>query len=123
MARTVGSGKYTYDMVEEWAQLPPGWDMPAAAVAADSQDRVYCFNRSPEHPVIVFDPGGGYLYSWGAGLFESLGLADVQDLPRGLARFSTGHLCSATGRRHQGPHNRQKCQEVNFIRILTIARW
>ena len=48
-ATTVGSGKYTYDVQEDWAQLPAGWAMPAAAVAVDSQDRVFCFNRAPEN--------------------------------------------------------------------------
>jgi sugar lactone lactonase YvrE len=41
--------------------------MPAAAVAVDSQDRVYCFNRDPEHPIVIFDRDGNYLSSWGAG--------------------------------------------------------
>ena len=65
----VGSGKYTYEAREDWARLPEGWDVPAAAVTVDSQDRVYCFNRSKEHPVMVFDREGNYLYSWGAGVF------------------------------------------------------
>ena len=43
--------------------------MPAAAVTVDSQDRVYCFNRTTDHPVVVFDRDGNYLHSWGAGLF------------------------------------------------------
>jgi DNA-binding beta-propeller fold protein YncE len=66
----VGSGKYTYEVNEEWAQVPAAWDMPAAAVAVDSQDRVFCYNRSPEHPLMVFDRAGRYLFSWGAGLFR-----------------------------------------------------
>ena len=45
---TVGSGKYTYEVDEDWAKLPEGWEMPAAAVYGDSKDRVYCFNRDPE---------------------------------------------------------------------------
>ena len=65
----VGSGKYTYEVREDWARLPDGWDMPAAAVTVDSQDRVYCFNRSKDHPIVVFDRDGNYLSSWGAGLF------------------------------------------------------
>jgi DNA-binding beta-propeller fold protein YncE len=65
----VGSGTYTYEVREDWARLPEGWTMPAAAVTVDSEDRVYCFNRSPEHPVVVFDRDGNYLSSWGAGLF------------------------------------------------------
>ncbi len=67
-ATTVGSGKYTYDVQEDWAQLPAGWAMPAAAVAVDSQDRVFCFNRAPDHPMVVFDRDGKYLFSWGADL-------------------------------------------------------
>jgi len=39
-----------------------------AAMTVDSQDRVYGFNRG-EHPVIVFDKNGNYLYSWGDGMF------------------------------------------------------
>jgi DNA-binding beta-propeller fold protein YncE len=65
----VGSGRYTYEVREDWAKLPDGWVMPAAAVTVDSEDRVYCFNRSPEHPVVVFDREGNYLHSWGAGQF------------------------------------------------------
>ena len=61
----VGSGKYTYEAREDWARLPEGWDVPAAAVTVDSQARVYCFNRSKEHPVIVLDREGNYLYSGG----------------------------------------------------------
>ena len=70
MATTVGSGKYTYEVHEDWAKVPEGWNMPAAAVAGDSQDRVYCFNRDPDHPVVVFDREGNYLSSWGGGLIK-----------------------------------------------------
>ena len=41
----------------------------AAAVTVDSQDRVYCFNRNAEHPVVIFDRDGKFLTSWGAGMF------------------------------------------------------
>ena len=67
VTKTVGSGNYTYDMVEDWQRLPEGWEMPAAAVAVDSHDNVYCYNRAPEHPVVVFDRDGNYLYSWDYG--------------------------------------------------------
>ena len=40
------------------------------AVATDSQDRVYVFNRG-DHPVAVFDPDGTLLFSWGEGLFKN----------------------------------------------------
>src|SRR6516165_5378483 len=65
----VGSGKYNYEVHEDWAQVPAGWEMPAAAVTVDAQDRVYCFNRTKDHPVMVFDRDGNYLSSWGAGVF------------------------------------------------------
>jgi DNA-binding beta-propeller fold protein YncE len=64
----VGNGIYTYEVNEDWAHLPEGWEMPAAAVAVDSQDRVYCFNRSPDHPIVVFDRQGQCVSSWGGGL-------------------------------------------------------
>ena len=81
MATTVGSGKYTYEMHEDWAKVPEGWNVPAAAVAGDSQDRVYCFNRDPDHPVVVFDREGNYLSSWGGGLikFAHAILVDKED--------------------------------------------
>ena len=69
-ANTVGSGMYTYEMDENWAKLPEGWGMPAAAVYGDSKDRVYCFNRDPDHPVVIFDREGNYLSHWGAGVIE-----------------------------------------------------
>jgi len=69
-ATTVGTGKYTYVVQEDWAKLPDGWTMPACSVTVDSEDRVYCFNRSPDHPVVIFDRDGRYLDSWGAGLFK-----------------------------------------------------
>ncbi len=64
-ATTVGSGQYTYEVHDDWAKLPGGWEMPAAAVTVDSHDRVYCFNRTADHPVVVFDRDGNSLLSWG----------------------------------------------------------
>ena len=65
----VGSGKYTYRVNEEWQRPPAGLDVRACAVSVDSQDQVYCFNRNPEHPIVIFDRDGNFLSSWGAGLF------------------------------------------------------
>jgi DNA-binding beta-propeller fold protein YncE len=69
MEPIVGSGKYTYRVNEEWQRPPAGLDIRACAVSVDSQDRVYCFNRNAEHPVVIFDRDGNFLSSWGAGLF------------------------------------------------------
>jgi DNA-binding beta-propeller fold protein YncE len=65
----VGSGAYTYEVREDWAQVPAGWEMPAAAVTVDSEDRVYCFNRTPDHPIMIFDRDGTFISSWGDGVF------------------------------------------------------
>jgi len=65
----VGSGRHTYEVLEDWARPPEGCEVLAASVTVDAQDRVYCFNRNKEHPVIVFDRDGNFLTSWGAGLF------------------------------------------------------
>lgn len=65
----VGSGRYRYEVHEDWAQPPADCEILAASVTVDSRDRVYCFNRSKAHPVVVFDRDGRYLGSWGAGLF------------------------------------------------------
>jgi DNA-binding beta-propeller fold protein YncE len=66
---TVGAGRYSYEMVEQWAVLPNGWTFgPVSAVATDSQDRVYAFQRK-DPPVLVFDRNGTFLSSWGSSAF------------------------------------------------------
>ncbi len=66
---TVGTGKYTYTEVQDWAKLPPGEDFAmVSAVATDSQDRVYAFQRK-DPPIVIFDREGNYLSSWGNGAF------------------------------------------------------
>ncbi len=63
---TVGTGKYTYELVEGWGQLPEGWVLGQTAIVTDSQDRVYLFNRG-DHPLVVMDRDGNFLTSWGEG--------------------------------------------------------
>lgn len=61
--------EFGYEADDRWAKLPPGWGWPeVAAVATDSRDRVYVFNRG-EHPVMIFDRDGTFLNAWGEGLF------------------------------------------------------
>ncbi|MSQ06514.1 MAG: hypothetical protein EXR54_04715 [Dehalococcoidia bacterium] len=67
---TVGSGKYTYNEVQNWAKLPAGEKFAmVSAMACDSQDRVYAFQRK-EPPIVIFDREGKYLGSWGNGAFQ-----------------------------------------------------
>ena len=66
---TVGTGSYTYSEIQDWAKLPVGERFAyVSAVATDSQDRVYAFQRK-DPPVVVFDRDGRFLSSWGNGAF------------------------------------------------------
>ena len=66
---TVGAGKYTYVLIQDWAKLPPGETFGfVSAVATDSQDRVYAFQRKGP-PIVIFDSEGTYVSSWGNGAF------------------------------------------------------
>ena len=77
----VGTGKYTYQLVENWARLPHGQEFGACMdVATDSQDRVYVFQRT-DPPVLVFDRDGTYLRAWGLGaITDSHGLNIHDDI-------------------------------------------
>ncbi len=67
---TVGTGKYTYKLVENWAKLPAGESFAmVSAVATDSRDRVYAFQRK-DPPIVIFDRDGKFISSWGNGNFE-----------------------------------------------------
>src|SRR5579871_4971359 len=66
---TVGSGRFRYRLIEDWARLPHGEAFGmVSAVATDSRDRVYAFQRK-DPPVVIFDRDGAYLASWGNGAF------------------------------------------------------
>ena len=71
MPMVVGAGDFRYEVAEGWGELPEGWTFTqVAGVVADSQDRIYVFNRG-DHPVIVFDRDGRFLNSWGEGIFKA----------------------------------------------------
>ncbi len=70
MTTIMGEGEHRYRVDMEWAKLPEGWSFQdVAAVAVDSKDQVYVFNRG-EHPMIIFDRDGNFLRAWGEGLFS-----------------------------------------------------
>jgi len=70
LSMTVGAGKYSYDVLRGWGQLPKGWAFGwIPAVAVDSQDRVYVFSRS-DHPLVLFDREGNFLSSWGEAILK-----------------------------------------------------
>jgi DNA-binding beta-propeller fold protein YncE len=70
MAVMLGTGAHRYEVVSDWAKLPPGYEFNAdvAAVGIDALDRVYAFNRG-KHPMVVLDRDGSFLRSWGEGVF------------------------------------------------------
>ena len=78
---TVGSGSYTYEVEESWATLPTGWTFGGvSAVATDSQDRVYAFQRK-DPPILIFDKDGTFLSSWGTSTFaDPHGINIVNDV-------------------------------------------
>ncbi len=46
MSVILGSGEHRYEVIENWAKLPDGWEFKdVGAVAVDSKDQVYVFNR------------------------------------------------------------------------------
>ena len=66
---TIGIGRYTYTLIQDWAKMPPGESFGMVnAVATDSENRVYAFQRK-DPPVVIFDRDGSYLSSWGNGAF------------------------------------------------------
>ena len=77
---TVGTGKYTYELLKDWEKLPAGWALGQTAIVTDSRHRVYLFNRS-DHPLIVLDREGNFLTAWGEGvLTDAHGMyIDVED--------------------------------------------
>src|SRR5881409_1489441 len=68
-AAMVQASALSYEVVEGWEQLPPGYQhRDVAGVAVDAEDRVFLICRG-DHPIIVYDHGGRFLGSWGEGEF------------------------------------------------------
>ena len=64
MPATIGMGNYRYEYRPDWANLPSGMDLQApSAVAVDSQDNLYVFQRG-DPPVLVFDRDGELVAQW-----------------------------------------------------------
>jgi streptogramin lyase len=76
----IGQGEWRYEFQRDWAKLPRWWNLgetglpgpPRTCVkgAAAANGDVYVLSRSA-HPVMVFDPDGGFITSWGEGVFSS----------------------------------------------------
>ena len=111
----VGTGEYSYEVDRNWAKLPKGWNFGTGktalrALAVDSKDRVYVYNCG-EHPVMVFDPDGNFLTSWGEGVItdahgicispdDHVFLVD-RDVHQVLKFTADGKLVMALGNKHK----------------------
>lgn len=119
MAITIGMGDFVYEFNRDWAHLPRShtkrsglqFEWPSA-VAVDSQDRVYVFQRGGP-PVLVFDSDGSFLDAWPRqnGILEDahhiyispddqVFLAD-RDAHQMLIYTTDGKLVKALGTRYQ----------------------
>jgi DNA-binding beta-propeller fold protein YncE len=72
----LGQGTHKYKLVRKWAKFPAffefdGLEKTGGVVdaACDSEDRVYVLCRA-NHPVMVFNPDGTFVGSWGEGHFR-----------------------------------------------------
>jgi len=76
----IGSGPYRYDFQRDWARLPRWWNLgetghagpPRTSVkgATAANGDIYVLARAA-HPVMVFDPEGRFITSWGEGQFSA----------------------------------------------------
>src|SRR6266550_855206 len=75
----LGSGAHTYELVEDWGQLPAGMKYGlGCGVVVDSQDRVYVTSRSTNPCVAVFDRHGKLLETWGNDFADKVGYTPEQ---------------------------------------------
>lgn len=64
------SAKVPFRLVPDWPRLPEGMVLQdVSGVAVDSDDNVYLFTRGDD-PVVVLDPAGSVVRTWGQGLFR-----------------------------------------------------
>lgn len=107
VAIEVGENTFRYRVATNWPRLPAGLDLvEVTAMATDSQNRVYVFNRG-SHPVAIFSPEGEFISTWGEGVFArahgiTIGPDDavycVDDLDHTIKKFSVeGQLLMTLG--------------------------
>lgn len=123
----VGTDKYTYELIPDFPKLPAGEKFGVVSrVAADSQDRLYVFQRK-DPPVVVFDRDGKYLNSWGSGAFmDPHGIKIVDDVVYTTDRMGSvamtftleGKLLQVLGKR--GVHSDTGCEKSPYI-VLRAA--
>lgn len=67
----MATAQLTYDVVQGWEQLPAGFThLDVVGISIDSRDRVFVYTRA-ESRVIVYEPDGRFVTSWGEGFFTA----------------------------------------------------
>lgn len=77
----LGTGSHTYEWVKGWGQLPDGmqYGNTHGCIVIDSRKRIF-LNTDTENAVVIFDPGGKFIKSWGRDFKGGAhGMAIVQD--------------------------------------------
>jgi len=75
----IGSGRFTYEQVEGWGQLPPGMSYGyGCGVIVDGKDRVFVTSRSTNPSVAIFDKDGRLLETWGSEFAGKVNLTPAQ---------------------------------------------
>ena len=118
----VGSNGYTYELAENVAKLPEGQTFGLISrLTTDSKDNLYVFQRK-DPAVLVFDPQGNFLRSWGSGEFKRPhGFKIVNDLvyltdqTDNVAMIYTldGKLVKQLGTR--GQHSDTGCEDWHIL--------
>lgn len=87
----ISSDTYTYKVVPNWPQLPPGFTFTkVTGIATDSAGRIYAAGGK-QNPILIFSPEGKYLGSWGG---------DTIKLKHGL-RIHNDHVWVTDVENHQ----------------------
>lgn len=75
----IGSGRWTYELVPDWGQLPAGMSYGfGCAIVVDGQDRVFVTSRSQNPCVAIFDRDGKLLETWSQELADQVGYTTQQ---------------------------------------------
>ena len=117
----IGQGEWRYEFQRDWAKLPRWWNLgetglpgpPRTCVkgAVSVHGDVYVLSRSA-HPVMVFDPDGAFITSWGEGAFSSF--------VHGLSIDREGKLWIADTGLHTVTRLRSKDQQHRITRFSNI---
>jgi NHL repeat-containing protein len=76
---TIGSGRWTYTLDENWGRLPPGMSYGfGCAVVVDGKDRVIVTSRSTSPCVAIFDRDGALLEAWSDDFAQKVGFTADQ---------------------------------------------